>query len=65
MAKKTMSVKSVRWLVAETLVVVLGILIALGLDDYRTGINERRLAIEYVERIQDDVDRDLRYLAAV
>jgi hypothetical protein len=64
MAKKTMSVKSIRWLVAETLVVVLGILIALGLDDYRTGINERRLAIEYVVRIQDDVDRDLRYLAA-
>jgi len=62
MAKKTMSVKSIRWLVAETLVVVLGIVIALGLDDYRTGTIERRLEIEYVVRIQDDVDRDVRYI---
>lgn len=65
MAKKIASVKNIRWLVAETLVVVLGILIALGLDDYRTGINERRLAIEYVGRVQDDLDRDFRYIAAI
>jgi len=57
--------ENVRWLIAETLVVVLGILIALGLDDYRTGIAERRLAIEYVGRIQENLEQDLRYIKAV
>lgn len=65
MARKITSIKNIRWLVAETLVVVLGILIALGLDDYRTGLNERRLAIEYVGRIQDDLNRDLQYISTI
>ena len=61
--QRIIAAKNIRWLVAETLVVVLGILIALALDDYRTGIKERRLAIEYIGRIQDDLKQDLGYIA--
>ena len=57
-----LSAKKLRWLIAETLVIVLGILIALALDDYRTNQYERRLAIDYVQRVQDDLSRDLEYI---
>lgn len=60
-----LSAEKVRWLFAETLVIVLGVLIALGLDDYRTSQYERRLAIDYVERIQNDLNRDLDYIERV
>ena len=63
MGPKLISVANLRWLIAETFVVVLGILIALGLDDYRSELAERRLALEYVQRIQKDVNRDLSYIA--
>ena len=59
------SAKKVRWLFAETLVIVLGVLIALGLDDYRTNQYERRLAIDYVQRIQNDLSRDLNFIDRV
>ena len=36
------------WLVSETLVIVLGVLIALGLDDYWTDRQERDLELEYL-----------------
>ncbi len=52
-----------RWLFAETLVIVLGVLIALGLDEYRTERYEQRLAVEYIQRIQNDVAQDLIYLS--
>lgn len=65
MVSKTISIEKVRWLIAETLVVVLGILIALGLDDYRTAQFEQRLAIEYIERMEDDLRSDLDYIANV
>ena len=60
-----MTAKGMRSLVAETLVVVFGILIALGLDDYRSDIQDRRLAIDYITRIQDDLNRDFRYIDQV
>lgn len=41
---------------------MLGVLIALGLDDYRTNQYERRLAIDYIQRIQNDLSRDLDYI---
>jgi hypothetical protein len=63
MFDKYISANKVRWLFAETLVIVLGVLIALGLDDYRTNRYEQRLAIEYVQRMQNDVAQDLRYLS--
>ena len=56
------SAEKLRWLFAETLVIVLGVLIALGLDDYRTDQYERRLAIDYLQRIQNDLSRDLDYI---
>lgn len=65
MATKLISTRNLRWLFAETLVIVLGILIALGLDDYRTGQFERRLAIDYLHRIQEDLSRDLDYIDRV
>ena len=65
MTKSLFSADKLRWLFAETLVIVLGVLIALGLDDYRTDLYERQLAIDYVQRIQDDLDRDLEYIADV
>jgi len=65
MAAKHIRSKRLRWLLAETLVIVLGILIALGLDDYRTNQYERHLAIDYVRRIQDDLSRDLDYIERI
>jgi hypothetical protein len=62
---RLLSTKKLRWLFAETLVIVLGVLIALGLDDYRTNQYERRLAIDYVQRIQDDLIRDLDYIERI
>ena len=62
MAEKMISAAKVRWLFAETLVIVLGVLIALALDDFRTARYEHQLAIEYIERIQRDVERDIFYL---
>jgi len=65
MFTETISTRSVRWLIAETLVVVLGIVIALGLDDWRTERFERKLEIEYIERIQKDINRDLDYIESI
>ena len=62
MADKLLSTAKARWLFAETLVIVLGVLIALALDDYRTERDERQLEIDYVQRIQTDVNRDINYL---
>lgn len=63
MSDRYISAAKFRWLFAETLVIVLGVLIALGLDEYRTERYEQRLAIEYIQRIQDDVAQDLQYLS--
>ena len=65
MGAKLFSAEKFRWLFAETLVIVLGVLIALGLDDYRTDLYERGLAIDYVQRIENDINRDLEFIAAV
>jgi len=48
-----------RWLLSETLVVVLGVLIALGLNDYWTYRQERVLELQYVRRIHADVSVDI------
>ena len=47
-----------RWLLSETLVVVLGVLIALGLNDYWTDRHERGLELQYLKRIHQDVSAD-------
>ena len=59
MVKNLLSTEKLRWLFAETLVVVLGILIALGLNDYRSNQQDRALEIDYVQRIQCAVESDL------
>lgn len=46
------------WLLSETLVVVLGVLIALGLNDYWTDRQERALELQYLTRIHEDVITD-------
>lgn len=51
-----------RWLVGETLVIVIGVLIALALDGYWTDRHERSLEAEYLSRIRSDVKADIDYL---
>ena len=51
-----------QWLLSETLVVVLGVLIALGLSDYWTYRQERVLELEYLTRIHADVSADIDYV---
>ena len=51
-----------RWFAAETLVVVLGILIALSLDEYMSERQDRVTEIEYVKRLHGTVNADLRYV---
>ena len=65
MSTEIVSTRNIRWLITETLVVVLGIVIALGLDDYRTDRFERRLEVEYIERVQEDLKSDLAYIERV
>lgn len=47
-----------RWLLSETLVVVLGVLIALGLNDYWIERQEQALELQYLMRIHEDVSKD-------
>lgn len=51
-----------RWLLSETLVVVLGVLIALGLNDYWVAREERALELEYLKRIYADVSTDIEQI---
>ena len=47
-----------RWLLSETLVVVLGVLIALGINNYWIDREERALELQYLKRIHEDVSTD-------
>lgn len=51
-----------RWLLSETLVVVLGVLIALGLNNYWTDRQERALELQYLRRIHADVSADIELI---
>ena len=51
-----------RWLLSETLVVVLGVLIALWINDYWTFRQDRIREIEYIDRLLVDVDSDIAYI---
>jgi len=53
---------SLRWLLSETLVVVLGVLIALGLNDYWILRQEKSLELEYLKRIQADIGVDIELI---
>ena len=52
----------VAWLLSETLVVVLGVLIALAINDYWTSHNERQLERQYLERLTGDLHSDIEYI---
>lgn len=54
-----------RWLASELLVVVLGILIALAVNDFVTSLRDRNLEREYVERIRADVATSLELWQSV
>ena len=51
-----------RWLFSETLVIVLGVLIALGLDDYWTDRQENVLELQYIKRIHTNVRADIEFI---
>ena len=46
-------------LVAEFFVIVLGVLVALGVDEWREGQAEVRREIEYLESLAQDLERDI------
>ena len=48
----------VRWLAAETLVVVLGILIAFQVDKWRSDLADRSLEARYLEELLADLEDD-------
>jgi hypothetical protein len=52
-------------LVAEFLVIVVGVLVALGVDSWAASQRERTLEAEYLSRLLDDVRYDLRELSLV
>ena len=52
-------------LVAEFFVIVIGVLVALGVDSWVSWRNDRALEQEYLERLLDDVRYDLGELADV
>lgn len=54
-----------RWVFSETFVIVLGVLIALGLDDYWTDRQERDLELQYVNRIHANVTSDVAFIDQV
>lgn len=62
MTTTILSSNKLRWFAAETLVVVLGILIALSLDEYRSDRQDHVIATEYIKSLQESINVDLRYV---
>lgn len=58
-----MSASSIRWLLAETLVVVLGILIAFQVEEYRTGRINHSAELKAVHALMEDLKADSLQLA--
>ena len=54
-----------RWLFGETIVIVLGVLVALSLDDIWTARQERNLELQYLWRVHADVSADIDYVDRV
>ena len=59
---RILTAPNLRWLIAETLVIVLGVLIALGLDDAWIAREQRQLEISYLERLEQEFRSDLAYI---
>ncbi len=65
LTNKLMPRSGLRWLFIETLVIVLGVLLALGLDDIWTARQERGLELQYLRRVKADVGVDIDYIDQV
>jgi len=62
---KSTDPKSPKRLIADFVVIVVGVLVALGVDSYVTWRNDRFLEAEYLERLLEDTRYDLSELAFV
>lgn len=51
-----------RWFLSETVVVVVGVLLALALNDYWISRQERQLELQYLQRLQADMTGDAAYI---
>ena len=51
-----------RWLIGETLVVVIGVLIAIGINEAWSYRQDRNLELDYVQRIHSEILRDIEYV---
>lgn len=59
--------KEKRWrsLLAEFVVIVVGVLVALGVDDFRDAREDQRLEVYLINRLSDDLERDFEDLDRV
>lgn len=62
MRVRLLSAQRARWFVTETLVIVIGVLIAITLDDLWNRQEELRLEIDYVRRLQEDLETERLYV---
>lgn len=51
-----------RWFLSETVVVVVGVLLALALNDYWIAREERQLELQYLQRLETDMTGDAGYI---
>jgi hypothetical protein len=54
--------RSMRW-IGEVVVIIVGVLIALGVDDWRQGVADRQLEANLLERLEEDLVADAGDLA--
>lgn len=52
-----------RWLFWETLIIVLGVLIAFAVNDYWSDQQDRELELQYLKRVHADLKRDEAWVA--
>lgn len=52
-----------RWLFSETLIIVLGVLIAFAVNDYWTDRQDRQLELQYLKRVHADLESDLQLVS--
>ena len=51
-----------QWLLSQTLIIVLGVLIAFGVEDYWTERQDRALELHYLKRMLAEVERDIEWV---
>jgi len=56
---------SAQRLIAEFLVIVVGVLVALGVDSWRESVSERQLGLEHLENLVSDLSADSVILATM